>query len=161
MGISVKLDIGCGEGKKGDIGVDIRKTESVDIVADAHMLPFKTEAFDQVYSSAVIEHFGHREVRKVLLEWIRVLKKQGVFEIECPDLRARSFLFFLNPSWKNIENVYGGQDYEGNYHKCGFSFELLKDLLASCGIKKIKRIIKGYKGIPFIPDCLHVKGIKS
>jgi predicted SAM-dependent methyltransferase len=69
------LDIGCGEGpKKGDIGVDFRKTSSVDIVADARMLPFKDESFDHVYSSHLIEHFSHREVRNVLFEWVRVLK---------------------------------------------------------------------------------------
>jgi len=154
------LDIGCGETKKGDIGIDLRKTRFVDVLADARMLPFKGESFDHVYSSAVIEHFSHREVRKVIIEWTRVLRTEGTLEIECPDLRARAFLFFLNPSWKNIENLYGGQDYGENYHKCGFSYELLKALLESCGIRRVKRIIKGYKGIPFIPDCLHVKGVK-
>ena len=122
------LDIGCGENRKGDVGLDLRKTKSVNIIADARRLPFKAESFDHVYSSATIEHFSHRKVRSVLVEWTRVLKKEGTIEIECPDLRARAFLFFLTPSWKNIENVYGGQDYEGNYHKCGFSYELLKAL---------------------------------
>jgi predicted SAM-dependent methyltransferase len=51
------LDIGCGETKKGDIGVDLQKTKCADVVADAQKLPFKNESFDQVYSSAVIEHF--------------------------------------------------------------------------------------------------------
>jgi predicted SAM-dependent methyltransferase len=156
------LDIGCGESlKKGDIGVDFRKTSSVDIVADARMLPFKDASFDHVYSSHLIEHFSHREVRNVLVEWIRVLKKEGVIEIRCPDLRARALLFFLNPSWQNVKNIYGGQDYVGNQHRCGFSFGLLKHFLESCGIKNIKRVIKGYRGLPFIPDCLHVKGVKS
>lgn len=156
------LDIGCGENsKKGDIGLDLRKTRYTDIVADAHMLPFNDESFDNVHSSHLIEHLSHREVRNVLLEWIRVLKKNGTIEIRCPDLRARAFLFFLNPTWRNVKNIYGGQDYAGNYHKCGFSYGLLKSLLESCGIRKVKRIIKGYKGIPFIPDCLHIRGIKS
>ena len=155
------LDIGCGETKNGNVGVDLRKTRFVDVIADAQMLPFKNGAFDQVYSEAVIEHFSHRQVRQVLAEWIRVLKKDGVLEIKCPDLRARALLFFLNPNWKNVKDIYGGQDYEGNYHKCGFSYELLKSLLESCGITRIRRVIKGYKGIPFIPDCLHIKGIKS
>jgi hypothetical protein len=88
-------------------------------------------------------------------------KKGGVLEIRCPDLRARAFLFFLNPSWQDVRNIYGAQDYAGNYHKCGFSYGLLKDLLESCGIHKVKRVIKGYKGIPFLPDCLHVKGVKK
>lgn len=156
------LDIGCGESlKKGDIGVDFRKTGSVDIVADARMLPFTAGSFDHVYCSHLIEHFSHREVRNVLVEWVRVLRKEGVIEIRCPDLRARAFLFFLNPSWQNVKNIYGGQDYVGNQHRCGFSFGLLKHFLESCGVKNIKRIIKGYRGLPFIPDCLHVKGVKS
>ena len=155
------LDIGCGETlKKGDIGLDLRKTSSVDIVADARMLPFKDDSFDYVYSSHLIEHFSHREVRNVLLEWVRVLEKSGTIEIRCPDLRARALLFFLNPSWQNLKDIYGAQDHIGNYHKCGFSFQILKSLLEACGVKDIKRFIKGYKGMPFIPDCLHVKGIK-
>lgn len=155
------LDIGCGESaKKGDIGLDLRKTSWVDVVADARMLPFKDECFDHVYSSHLIEHFGYQEVGNVLTEWIRVLKRNGLIEIRCPDLRARALLFFLNPTWQNVRNIYGGQDYAGNYHRCGFSYGLLKRLLESCGIRDVRRIIRGYKGIPFIPDCLHVRGVK-
>ena len=62
------LDIGCGKNKKrGCIGLDLRKTGSVDVVADARKLPFREEAFDHVYSSHLIEHFGHREVKNVLV----------------------------------------------------------------------------------------------
>ncbi len=139
----------------------MRKTKFVDVVADVRALPFRSEVFNQVFSAAVIEHFSHRQIRDVIVEWTRVLRSQGTLEIECPDLRARALLFFLFPNWKNIQDIYGGQDYDGNYHKCGFSYELLKSLLESCGIKQIKRVVRGYKGIPFIPDCLHVKGIKS
>jgi len=91
---------------------------------------------------------------------VRVLKRNGIIEIRCPDLRARAFLFFLNPSWQNVKNIYGEQDHVWNTHRCGFSYGLLKSLLESCGIRNIKRIVKGYKGIPFIPDCLHVRGVK-
>ena len=154
------LDIGCGESKKGDIGLDLRRLDAVDIVADARNLPFRDESFDSVYSSDTIEHFSHREVGNVVVEWVRVLKKGGMIEIGTCDLRARAFLFFLFPTLKNVEDIYGGQDYSGNYHKNGFSFGLLRSLLGSCGIKDTKRIIDGYKGVPFIPSCLHVKGTK-
>jgi hypothetical protein len=97
----------------------------------------------------------------ILKEWVRTVKKGGIVEIECPDLRARAFLFFINPNFKNIEDIYGGQDYEGNYHKAGFSYGLLKKILKSCGIINIRRIIKGYKGIPFLPDGLHIIGRKE
>jgi predicted SAM-dependent methyltransferase len=154
------LDIGCGDNKKGDLGLDLRKTASVDILADARLLPFRDESFGFVHSAQVIEHFGHREVRSVVAEWVRVLKEGGTIEILCPDLRARAFLFFLSSTWQNVKNVYGEQDHRDNYHKCGFSFGLLKSLLESCGIVSIKRIIKGYKSVLFLPDCLHVRGVK-
>lgn len=156
------LDIGCDESKReGAIGVDFRKTSSVDVVADAHWLPFINESFGHVYSSHLIEHFSHQDVKSVLTEWVRCLRKGGILEIRCPDLRVRALLFFLNPSWQNVRNIYGAQNHACNYHKCGFSYGLLKDLLESCGIKEVKRVIKGYKGIPFLPDCLHVKGVKA
>jgi len=159
---NVVIDIGCGETKKeGAIGVDLRKTKCVDIVANARWLPFRDQSIDHVYSSHVIEHFSHRETESVLTEWVRCLKKGGIFEIRCPDLRARAFLFFLSPSWQNVKHIYGEQDYPGNSHKCGFSCGILKDLLKRQGIKNIKRIINGYRGIPFIPDCLHLKGVKE
>lgn len=156
------LDIGCGENKReGAIGLDLRKMGSADVLADARLLPFRDGSFSHVYSSHIIEHFSHREVSSVLAEWVRVLRRNGIIEIRCPDLRARAFLFFLNPSWQNLRNIYGGQDYVGNNHRCGFSFGLLRGLLESIGIRDVKRIIKGYKGVPFIPDCLHVRGVKG
>ena len=103
------LDIGCGERKKkGCIGLDLRKTSSVNVVADARMLPFRDEAFDHIYSSHLLEHFSHREVKNVLVEWVRVLKTGGTLEIRCLGPRARA------------------QDSPENTHKCGFSFRLLK-----------------------------------
>ena len=114
------LDIGCEENKKGDVGIDFRKLKSVDIVADAEFLPIRTESIDHLFSSHVIEHFSHKRSRFILKEWIRTVKEEGIVEIECPDLRARALLFFINPNFKNIKNIYGEQDYAGNYHKVVF-----------------------------------------
>ena len=162
MGVYI-LDIGCGANKIAEeaIGVDIRRTKAVDIIADARQLPFKDEVFDHVYSSHLIEHFSHREVKNVLKEWFRVLKKDGTIEIRCPWLRVRALIFFLRPTWKNVKHIYGGQEHEGNFHKCGFSFGLLKELLEDVGIIKVRRVIKrGYYGIPLLSG-LHVKGVKK
>ena len=156
-------EIGVGDHKiiNESIGVDIRKTKNTDIIADARHLPFKDSCFDKVFSSHIIEHFSHEEIEPILREWIRILKKEGVFELRCPDLRARALLYFFNPSITNVKNIYGKQDYPENYHKCGFSYRLLKEILIKCGIKKIKRVMDGYRGIPFIPNDLHIFGIKK
>lgn len=161
MSDKITLDIGCGEKKKeGAMGLDGRRG-AADVVADARQLPFRNESFDNVYSSHMIEHLSHLEVKNALCEWTRVLKNGGAIEIRCPDLRFRALLFFLSPTWQNLKKIYGEQDYEGNYHKCGFSYGLLRSLLESCGVKDVNRVIKGYKGVPFIPDSLHVKGVKA
>jgi len=163
INMSLILDVGCGDNKiEGAIGLDLRRTKNVDIIADASAkyLPFKEGVFDHVYSSHIIEHFSHRLVKDIVKKWVRVLKKGGIFEIRCPWLRKTALYFFLNPTWKNIIHIYGGQDYEGNFHKCGFSFGLLKNLLEECGIHKVIRV-KSYRGRPFIPIDLHVIGIKK
>jgi len=156
------LDIGCGERKviKTAIGLDIRKTKTVDIIASARYLPFRDEVFDYVYASHVLEHFSHHKVKQVPKEWVRVLKRGGTLEIRCPDLRARAFIFALNPSWKNMRHIYGGQDHSWNYHKCGFSFGLLKNLLKEIGMYQIKRIFDWNKLIIPYKD-LHITAKKS
>ena len=71
-----RIDIGCGDSKRvGFVGVDVRKTKAVDVIADARKLPFRDSCFNYVYSSHLIEHFSHREVKNVLVEWVRVLRK--------------------------------------------------------------------------------------
>ncbi len=155
-------EIGCGDKRifKDSICLDMRKTAIADLTADASRLPFKNASFDLVYSSHVLEHFSHRDVCAVLDEWIRVLKVGGTLELRCPDLRMRSLIFFFNPSWDNISNIYGEQNYSGNYHKSGFTFNLLKRFLIQKRIRSIKRVLDGYNGIPFIPCDLHIVGIK-
>ena len=48
--IPTSIDIGCGENKRtGFLGLDFRTDVSVDIIADASMLPFRDESFDHVF----------------------------------------------------------------------------------------------------------------
>jgi predicted SAM-dependent methyltransferase len=154
------LDIGCGERKiPGALGIDIRKTKGIDVVSDAKNLPFRDEVFDVIYSSMLIEHISHMLVDKMIKEWVRTLKKGGTIEIRCPDLRVRCLLFFLHPTWQSMVNIFGMQDHEGNYHKCGFTFGLLKGLLEQNGISNIRRIrTHRWKGV--IPVGIWVKGTK-
>jgi len=71
----MKLDVGCGEQKRGDIGVDVRRTGAIDVLADTHFLPFKSEVFDQVVSVTLLEHCLNPF--NALKEQARVLKKDG------------------------------------------------------------------------------------
>lgn len=50
------LDVACGENKRGDIGIDLLPAKDVDVICDAHHLPFKPNIFDEVNSTAFLEH---------------------------------------------------------------------------------------------------------
>ncbi|MEM2169639.1 MAG: class I SAM-dependent methyltransferase [Candidatus Bathyarchaeia archaeon] len=156
------LDVGCGNKKlTNSIGVDFRKTEAVDVIADVRKLPFRDRSIDRVYSRYVIEHFSWRKVGEVLAEWSRVLKVGGVMELICPDLRTRCLLFFIKPSMLNLRGIYGGQDYEGNVHMCGFDYKMLRFLLSLCGLRVVKRMRNGLKWKGILPLDIHVVAIKE
>jgi hypothetical protein len=106
----------------------------------------------------VIEHISHCDTERTLSEWIRVLKTNCIIEIRCPDFRASCLRFFVKPSWKDETGIFGMQTDDGQYHKSGFSYGLLKIILNNLGIQKVKRL-KDWSGLfPWID--LHIKGEK-
>lgn len=86
------LDVGCGTGLFSDCfkgkytGVDINKEYIKDAaakrkgvfkVADATALPFKSGAFDLVFTLGVLHHLDEELRMKMLLEMQRICKKGG------------------------------------------------------------------------------------
>ncbi len=68
------------------LGVKIRGLEledSNDLVADATNLPFKDNSLDFIVSSHAIEHMIN--IRRMFLEWYRVIKKNGIIGFIMPD----------------------------------------------------------------------------
>lgn len=89
------LNLGAGDGrfdhylgkhvKTVNLDIDLSK-EGMEVIADAHCLPFKNESFDMVYSIAVMEH-----VRKpwiVASEISRILRAGGHVAVELPFLNV-------------------------------------------------------------------------
>ena len=62
--------------------IDVDISSDVDFICDAHDLPFKSETFDAVVTTAVLEHVIRPEV--VVQEMARVLKPQGAIYSELP-----------------------------------------------------------------------------
>lgn len=89
------LNLGCGErfiGKESLknslklINVDKYKFPEVNIVADAHYLPFKDNSFDALISQAVLEHTENPW--EVVNEIYRILKNKGIVYVEVPFLQG-------------------------------------------------------------------------
>ena len=86
------LNIGSGVGRFDSelsphlnfVNLDISLQGQVDVVADAHWLPFPNESFHAVYSNAVLEHV--QRPWRVAEEIYRVLRPEGRIFINVPFL---------------------------------------------------------------------------
>lgn len=66
------------------VATDIDKHEGIDLVADAHALPFPPEAFDCLVAIEVFEHL--HDPRQAAAEVLRVLKRNGTALVTVPFL---------------------------------------------------------------------------
>lgn len=82
---TVKVDCGCGDKKVVEkcIGIDVRRTKVVDIVAHLLFLPIKTKCVDTLFARSVIEHFHNPY--GFLEEAHRLLKSDGVMMVWVPN----------------------------------------------------------------------------
>ncbi len=69
----------------GIVNLDISEYQNVDVVADAHALPFKDASIDVVLFKNVLEHVHHP--MQVLAEIHRVLKPGGILYAKIPFLQ--------------------------------------------------------------------------
>ncbi len=71
-----------------ELTLNIEAFPNVDLVADAHNIPFADNTFDSIFSVAVLEHVYNPE--QVVSEMIRVLKPGGLIYSEVP------YIFFFH-----------------------------------------------------------------
>lgn len=136
-----KLHVGCGtRNLPGYINIDIRKLDSVDLVADISSLPYENNTIDLIYSCANIEHFMRHDWKSVLAHWYDKLKVGGKIRISTADFEAVCLEYIQN---KNIEDilglVVGGQNNPFDHHGMIFDYYLLERELKKIGFSKIKR----------------------
>ncbi len=133
------LHIGCGDNvlPKPFINIDNRKKKGV-LNLKAYPLKFKTNTFDLVYASHILEHFKKKQVLKVLVEWVRVLKPGGVLRISVPSFENLSKIYNIDKEIDNISGpLMGGQTYKDNFHYEIFNQKKLIKLLLSAGLEAI------------------------
>jgi predicted SAM-dependent methyltransferase len=144
---NVRLNVGAGHiVREGYLNVDSRELPGIDIVADVRHLPFDEEEVAEIYSAHVLEHFPVEELRRVVLpRWTSLLEDGGKLVAVVPDVetmvaeRAAGRMSFDD----FVEVMYGGQEYEGDFHYSGFSKERLTHLLEEAGLEDVKVIQEG------------------
>lgn len=100
-GLKIKLHVGCGDNYfDGWINIDSDTNRKLDINLDLRQnLPFEDNSIDYIYNEHFLEHLTVEEGQRVIKEFMRVLKPEGVLRIAMPDLEI-SIAEYLNPNWK-------------------------------------------------------------
>jgi|GEM_PF-1025114 len=85
----LRINLGCGsERKAGFLGIDARRTQATEIVADARAVPVRGHAADEVHAHCLLEHFD--DPHQVLREIHRILRPEGQAVLRLPNLGTYS-----------------------------------------------------------------------
>jgi predicted SAM-dependent methyltransferase len=97
----------------------------------------------------VLEHFKRGEVEAVFREWRRVLTADGILRAAVPDFAAIAAEYADAPDLDLVLGLlYGGQNYEYNFHYQAYDFDRLKSLLEKSGFASVQR----YDWKDFLPE---------
>lgn len=144
----IKLNLGCWHREiPGWIHIDICDYPHIDYKSSIDDLSmFKDNQVDLIYSSHSFEYFDVKDAPRVLNEWRRVLKPDGVLRLAVPNFDT---LVELYDTTKDISKVIGplfGRmeiiSDEKNvllFHKTVYNFKSLKKLLSDNGFYDVKK----------------------
>jgi ubiquinone/menaquinone biosynthesis C-methylase UbiE len=138
----VKLHLGCGDKYiPGFKHLDLREAPHIDFLCSIDKLTMiKDNSVELIYACHVLEHFKRFETAAVLQEWFRALAPGGVLRLAVPDFEA---IVKIYQETKNLDSLmgllFGGQDYQYNFHFRIFDFLSIEKLLLSVGFKEVHR----------------------
>lgn len=149
----MKLHIGCGSKYlEGYDHVDIRPYPHVKYITQAdHLSMIADESVEEIYACHILEHFPREAMRdgRVLREWNRVLVPGGILRIAVPDFEAIAALYQEKGDLEVLLGLlYGGQNYQYNYHYQAYDFKRIASLLNSAGFSNVQR----YNWQEFLPE---------
>ena len=112
---------------------DARDDVRPDVRCDVRGLPEEHFGkYDLVHTRHVLEHFGRAEAPGLLRHWAKLLKVGGKIVIRVPNLEhAMRRILDGTPDNYHWAQLYGGQMYELDYHKNGFTARKLRGLLST------------------------------
>ena len=139
-----KLNVGCGHILRDDyINVDGRKLPGVDVVCDVLDMPAELSDVDEIYAAHLVEHFSELTLRThVLPYWLSRLKPGGQLVLVAPNADAMMRRYCAGEiGFEQVKEVlFGGQEYEGDFHYNMLSPEAMKPLLSSTGFEGVELV---------------------
>jgi predicted SAM-dependent methyltransferase len=137
----IKLHLGCGTKHiNGYTNIDVRYLPGVDEVNNIKFLRnYKKDSVDVIYACHVLEHFSRWEYKIVLSRWFEILKPGGILRLAIPNFSSICSHYVKTGDLNSIMGLlYGGQDYDENYHYVTFDYNSLNNDLTQIGFNNIK-----------------------
>jgi predicted SAM-dependent methyltransferase len=147
----MKLHIGAGEKYlPGFKHMDVIERPHIDYVGNAGDLSFLEDGcVEEIYACHILEHIKRHDIAGVLKEWHRVLSNGGMLRISVPSFGAIVAEYQSNGDLNIVLGLlYGGQNYESNFHYQVYDLKRLTGLLENAGFIRIHE----YHWRDFLPD---------
>jgi glycosyltransferase involved in cell wall biosynthesis/predicted SAM-dependent methyltransferase len=143
----VRINIGAGcNNRTGYLSLDpFEKADIQRSIFDPDLfLPGTVDAF---LAEHVIEHFSFREGEEFIGICHRALKSGGKLEISCPDIGK---IDQVKDQGYRLKVMFGWQTNSGQFHKSGYTLELLAGLIKANGFQIIRVVEEENYGAPEI-----------
>lgn len=155
----MKLMIGSNiTNAEGWTRLDIDPICNPDILADALEFQLPPDTVEEIYASAILEHFTQAQCRDVLSRWYNMLQPGGKLWVSVPDMVAFSKYIInitdINKINASIEILYSSQNNHFlEMHKTGFTYDTMTSLLSDIGFKQFALFTPWVLGYPSIGGC--------
>lgn len=136
----MKLIISAGDRQiKGFVHHDVRPLPGIDIVCGLFDLPkhIQPESCEEIHFTHALEHFPTKETNKVLNLVKSFLRPGGKLYLEVPNFAWHAQLIQDGRDRDAVYYAFGGQLDEYDFHKTGFTPNILEEELQFAGFKNI------------------------
>ena len=135
MSMDKKLEVGCGDNKRGGyLGMDMVKLDGVDVVHDMNISPwpFDDNTFNEIIFDDVLEH--SKNFLGILSEVYRVSAPNATIKISLPHYSSDNMysdpthtIFFSSRSFNYFDK---SQNYKHSFYLGNVNFKVLKRYIA-------------------------------
>lgn len=138
----IRLNVGCGHiPLEGYLNVNGRELPGIDIVCDAHSIPFENGSIKEILSVHLVEHFPANVLESVILpHWFTLLETGGTLVTVAPD--GGAMLEAVNAGTMSYEDfrevLFGGQEYDNDFHYNMLTVDSFSALLNHVGFSDVK-----------------------
>ena len=153
-GSGLHLHLGCGpKYLQGFVNIDANPLQKIDLWLDVRNgLPFRSDSVDSIYSTHVLEHLYPDELKNVLCESARVLKRGCGMRIVVPSL-SNAILAYnqKNVAWfsqfprhyESLGGKFSNFIFCDGQHRTAFDYDYLREVLISVGFSEVVEVQEG------------------